>query len=100
MAVLTSRPRTRPRFGPQAGLVAATRGVAFAGLMLAGLGLLIVIVAAVFFTALGVAALIVGNRGPQDSHMLLALVVLGTGLGLARFARAARAAGRSAGWPA
>ena len=86
MAVITSPRRTRPRFGPQAGLVAATRGVAFAGLMLAGLGLLIVIVGAVFFTALGVAALIVGNRGPQDSHMLLALVVLGTGLGLARFA--------------
>ena len=86
MAVLTSPPRTRPRFGPQAGLVAATRGVAFTGLVLAGLGLLIVIVGAVFFTALGVAALIVGNRGPQDSHMLLALVVLGTGLGLARFA--------------
>jgi signal transduction histidine kinase len=86
MAVITSPRRTRPRFGPQAGLVAATRGVAFTGLMLAGLGLLIVIVSAVFFTALGVAALIVGNRGPQDSHMLLALVVLGTGLGLARFA--------------
>jgi len=86
MAVLTSPPRTRPRFGPQAGLVAATRGVAFAGLMLAGLGLLIVIVGALFFTALGVAALILANRGPQDSHVLLALVVLGTGLGLARFA--------------
>ena len=86
MAVLTSPRRTRPRFGPQAGLVAATRGVAFTGLMLAGLGLLIVIVGAVFFTALGAAALIVGNRGPQDQHMLLALVVLGAGLGLARFA--------------
>ena len=86
MAVITSPRRTRPRFGLQAGLVAATRGVAFAGLMLAGLGLLIVIVGALFLTALGVAALIVGNRGPQDSHMLLALVVLGTGLGLARFA--------------
>ncbi|HEY7012211.1 MAG TPA: sensor domain-containing protein, partial [Streptosporangiaceae bacterium] len=49
-------------------------------------GLLIVIVGANFLTALGVAALIVANRGPQDSHMLLALVVLGTGLGLARFA--------------
>jgi signal transduction histidine kinase len=86
MAVLTSPRRSRPRFGPQAGLVAASRGVAFTGLMLAGFGLLIVIVSANFFTALGVAALIVGNRGPQDSHMLLALVVLGTGLGLARFA--------------
>jgi signal transduction histidine kinase len=86
MAVLTSPRRARPRFGPQAGLVAATRGVAFTGLMLAGLGLLIVMVGAVFFTALGAAALIAGNRGPQDSHMLLALVVLGAGLGLARFA--------------
>ena len=86
MAVLTSPPRTRPRLGPQAGLVAATRGVAFTGLMLAGLGLLIVIVGAVLLAGLGAAALIVGSRGPQDSHLLLALVVLGTGLGLARFA--------------
>jgi len=86
MAVLTSPRRTRPRFGPQAGLVAAVRGVAFTGLTLAGLGLLIVIVGAVFLTALGAAFLIAGNRGPQDSHMLLALVVLGAGLGLARFA--------------
>ena len=38
MAVLTSPPRTRPRFGPQAGLVAATRGVAFAALMRPGSG--------------------------------------------------------------
>ena len=36
MAVITSPRRTRPRFGPQAGLVAATRGVAFAALMAAG----------------------------------------------------------------
>ena len=86
MAVLTSPPRTRPRFGPQAGLVAATRGVAFAGLMLAGLGLLIVIAASVFLTALGAGVLIAGNSGPQDQHKLLALVVLGTGLGLTRFA--------------
>ena len=86
MAVLTSPRRTRPRFGPQAGLVAATRGVAFTGLMLAGLGLLIVIVGAVFLTALGAGALIVGNGGPRDQRVLLALVVLGAGLGLGRFA--------------
>ena len=35
MAVLTSPHRTRPRFGLQAGLVAATRGVAFTALMAA-----------------------------------------------------------------
>ena len=56
MAVLTSPRRTRPRFGPQAGLVAATRGVAFTALMAAGIGLLIMIVAAVFLIALGAVA--------------------------------------------
>ena len=86
MAVLTSPPRTRPRFGPQAGLVAATRGVAFAGLMLAGFGLLIVIVGGVFLIAMGAAVLIMGNGRPQDGHVLLALVGLGAGLGLIRFA--------------
>ena len=53
MAVLTSPHRTRPRFGPQAGLVAATRGVAFTALMAAGIALLLMIVAAVLLIALG-----------------------------------------------
>ena len=86
MAVITSPRRTRPRFGAQAGLVAATRGVAFAGLMLAGLGLLIVIVSGLFFTALGAGVLIAGNGGPRDQRVLLALLAVGTGLGLLRFA--------------
>jgi signal transduction histidine kinase len=86
MAVLTSPRRTRPRFGPQAGLVAATRGVAFAGLMLAGLGLLIVIAGGLFFTALGAGVLIAGGGGPRDQRVLLALLTVGTGLGLLRFA--------------
>ena len=86
MAVLISPRRARPRFGPQAGLVAATRGVAFTALMLAGLGLLIVIAASVFLTALGAGILIAGNGGPQDKRVLLAVIALGTGLGLARFA--------------
>jgi signal transduction histidine kinase len=86
MAVITSPRRTRPRFGAQAGLVAATRGVAFAGLMLAGLGLLIVIASGLFFTALGAGVLIVGNGGPRDQRVLLALLAVGTGLGLLRFA--------------
>ena len=75
MAVLTSPHRTRPRFGPQAGLVAATRGVAFTALMAAGIGLLIVIVAAVFLIALGAGILIVGNGGRPGQRVLLALVV-------------------------
>jgi signal transduction histidine kinase len=86
MAVLTSPPRTRPRFGPQAGLVAATRGVAFAALMAAGIGLLMMIVAAVFLIALGAGILIVGNGGPRDQRVLLAFLAIGTGLGLIRFA--------------
>jgi signal transduction histidine kinase len=86
MAVITSPRRTRPRFGAQAGLVAATRGVAFAGLMLAGLGLLIVIASGLFFAALGAGVLIAGNGGPRDQRVLLALLAVGTGLGLLRFA--------------
>src|SRR5690349_23625017 len=86
MAVLTSPPRRRPRFGPQAGLVAATRGVAFAALMAAGIGLLLMIVAAVFLIALGAGILIVGNGGPRDQRVLLAFLAIGTGLGLIRFA--------------
>jgi hypothetical protein len=86
MAVLTSPPRTGPRFGPQAGLAAATRGVAFTGLMLAGFGLLIVIAGGLLLIALAAAVLIMGNGHPRDQHVLLALVVLGAGLGLVRFA--------------
>jgi signal transduction histidine kinase len=86
MAVLTSPRRARPRAGAQAGLVAATRGVAFAGLMLAGLGLLIVIASGLFFTVLGAGVLIVGKGGPRDQRVLLALLAVGTGLGLLRFA--------------
>ena len=86
MAVLTSPHRTRPRFGPQAGLVAATRGVAFAALMAAGIGLLIMIVAAVFLIALGAGILIVGNGGPHEERVLLGFLAIGSGLGLIRFA--------------
>ena len=88
MAVLTSPPRTRPRFGPQAGLVAATRGVAFAALMAAGIGLLVMIVATVFLIALGAGILIVGNGGggPREERALLAFLAIGSGLGLLRFA--------------
>jgi signal transduction histidine kinase len=86
MAVLTSPPRTRPRFGPQAGLVAATRGVAFTALMAAGIGLLLMIVAAVLLIALGAGILIAGNVGHRGQHVLLAFLAIGTGLGLIRFA--------------
>src|SRR6516164_7600712 len=74
MAVLTSPPRTRLRFGPQAGL------------MLAGFGLLIVIAGAVLLVALATAVLIMGNGHPRDGHVPLALAGLGAGLALVRFA--------------
>jgi signal transduction histidine kinase len=86
MAALTSPRRTRPRFGPQAGLVAATRGVAFAALMAAGIGLLLMIVAAVFLIALGAGILIVGNGGRPEQRVLLGFLAIGAGLGLIRFA--------------
>src|ERR1700750_234321 len=86
MAVLTSPPRTRPRFGPQAGLMAATRGVAFTALMAAGVGLLLVVLAAVSLIALGAGILIVGNGGRPEQRVLLAFLAIGTGLGLIRFA--------------
>ena len=86
MAVLTSPRRTRPRFGPQAGLVAATRGVAFTALMAAGIGLLLMIVAAVLLIALGAGILIVRNGGPHEERVLLGFLAIGSGLGLIRFA--------------
>jgi len=86
MAVLTSPRRTNPRFGPQAGLVAATRGVAFAALMAAGMGLLTLIVAAVLLIALGAGILFVGSGGPHEERVLLAFLAIGTGLSLIRFA--------------
>ncbi len=85
MAVPISARRGGPRFGLEAGLVAAARGLAFTGLMLAGLGLLVVILAAVGLVALGAGVIIVGNGGPRDQRVLLGLLVLGAGLGLGRF---------------
>ncbi len=74
--------RGRPGIGLGAGLVAAARGVAFFGLMLAGLGLLLVLLAAVGLTAVGFGVLIVGNGGPHGQRVLLGLLVAGAGLGI------------------
>ena len=85
MAVPISTRRDRPRFGLEAGLVAAARGLAFAAVVLAGLVLLAVIVAAIGLIALGAGILFVGNGGPRDQRVLLGLLLLGAGLGLGRF---------------
>jgi signal transduction histidine kinase len=75
----------RPRLGLTAGLAAAARGLAFFGLMLAGLGLLTVVLAALFLTGLGAGVALVGNGASGGQRVLLALLLLGAGFGLARF---------------
>lgn len=86
MPTATSLPARRMKFTLGECLAATGRGVAFAGLMAAGFGLLVVLVAAVFFIALGAAILIAGNGGPRDQRILLGLLAVGAGLGLGRFA--------------
>jgi len=70
------------RFGFRAGVVAATRGLAFAGLAVAGLGLLLVALAGPVMALLGTAILLVGN-GRQ--RLLTVIVLLLAGLALSRF---------------
>ncbi len=77
--------RSKLRFGPGACLIASARGLAFAGVMLAGLGLLAVMVAAVGLTALGSGILIVGNGGPRDQRASLGLIIIAAGLAIGRF---------------
>ena len=74
--------RSRPRLGPVASVAAAARGLAFFGLMLAGVGLLVVILAAPGLVALGTSALILGHNGQRKP---LALLIIGAGLVIARF---------------
>jgi signal transduction histidine kinase len=63
-------------------VAAAARGLAFFGLMLAGVGLLVVILAAPGLVALGTSALILGHNGQRKP---LALLIIGAGLVIARF---------------
>jgi signal transduction histidine kinase len=77
--------RSRPRLTPAAGLAAAFHGVAFAVLMLAGLGLLLVMLASVILTALGFGVLALDGGLPGDQRILLALLLVGAGLGIGRF---------------
>jgi signal transduction histidine kinase len=84
--VTQSQPaRRRPRLTPAAGLAATFHGVAFAVLMLAGLGLLLVMLASVFLTALGFGVLALDGGLPGDQRVLLALLLVGAGLGIGRF---------------
>ena len=85
--------RSRPRLNPAAGLAAAFHGVAFAVLMLAGLGLLLVMLASVILTALGFGVLALAGGLPGDQRILLALLLVGAGLGIAPVHRARHAGG-------
>jgi len=85
MVTGSQRVRSRPRLNPAAGLAAAFHGVAFAVLMLAGLGLLLVMLASVILTALGFGVLALAGGLPGDQRILLALLLVGAGLGIARF---------------
>jgi signal transduction histidine kinase len=73
------------KWGAGSSIIAGCRGLALAGLMLAGLSLLLIPVSAVFLTALGAGVLIVGNGAPRDHRIVLGLAVLAAGLLVVRF---------------
>ena len=68
--------RERPRLGLAAGLTATARGLGLCGLMLAGLGLLLAVLAAFGLVALSVALLIQDRGGPHEARSLLVVVVV------------------------
>jgi signal transduction histidine kinase len=76
--------RAGPGLSPVAGVLAASRGLAFAGLMLVGLGLILVLLASLGLTALGVGVLIVGDGHHASQRFTLDLLVLAAGLGIGR----------------
>ena len=98
MAVPISPRRTRPRFGP-AGLVAAAHGLAFTGLMLAGLDCWWRP-----WVRWGLPCSVSGpsSRAPEVSgepKVLLALLAIGTGLLAGRFRSRPRCSASAAGQP-
>ena len=86
--------RARPRLGLAAGLTAAVRGLAFSGLMLAGLGLMLAVLAALGLVALSVALVVQDQGGPHAERALVVLVlVVAAGLVLGRIFASAVLAG-------
>ncbi|HLK75954.1 MAG TPA: histidine kinase [Streptosporangiaceae bacterium] len=88
MVVADSGPaRGRPRLGLGACLVAAVRGVALGALVLAEVVLLLVLLGSVFLAVFGSGALTAGDNGADAGRRsLLALLVLGAGLAMIRYA--------------
>ena len=73
------------KWGIGGGIIAGCRGFALAGLMLAGLFLLLIPLTAVFFAAIGVGVVIVGNGAPRGHRIVLGLALLVAGLLVVRF---------------
>jgi signal transduction histidine kinase len=94
MATAIPARRTRPRLGPAEGLTAAARGLAFSGLLLAEVGLVLAVLAALGLAALSV-ALVVQDQGHPHAERALVLLVLvaAAGLVLARIFASAVLAG-------
>ena len=94
MATAIPARRARPRLGLAAGLTAAVRGLAFSGLMLAGLGLVLAVLAALGLVALSVALVIQDQGQPHAERQLVILVlVVAAGLVLGRIFASAVLAG-------
>jgi signal transduction histidine kinase len=85
MAVPISPRRARPQFGPGAGLAAAARGLAFTGLMLAELALLLVVLGAVLSTVFGLWALFLSPGDAGGQRVPVSLLVIVTGLACSRY---------------
>jgi signal transduction histidine kinase len=73
------------RPGIRGGIIAAGRGLAFCGLMLAGLGLLLVPLLALFLVALGAGFPLSGNGMEHSQRLPLGILVILAGLGIGRF---------------
>ncbi len=77
--------RSPVRWSASGGIIAGCRGLALAGLMPAGLFLLLVPLMAVFLTAVGAGVVIVGNGAPRDHRIVLGAALLAGGLVVGRF---------------
>jgi hypothetical protein len=77
--------RSTPRLGVRGGIIAAGRGLAFGGLTLAGLGLLLVPVIALFLLGLGAGVVIDATALPGIQHATLGVLLILGGLFTGRF---------------
>ena len=86
-AMIPGSPMSRNglRLGIRGGIIAAGRGLAFCGLMLAGFGLLLAPLLAPFLVVLGTGLLSSGNAMEHRQRLPLGILVILAGLGIGRF---------------